>query len=87
MTGLIMKPHIAIVIKPTLFCNVDCKHCYHTPEERVKGTIDLDKVEKLIRLASEEYQVAWFIWHGGEPLTVPMSFYKEVIGFQEKYFG
>ena len=87
MTGLIMKPHIAIVIKPTLFCNIDCKHCYHTPEERVKGNIDLERVEKLIRLASEEYQTAWFIWHGGEPLTVPMSFYKEVIGLQERYFG
>ena len=82
-----MKPHITIVIKPTLFCNIDCKHCYHTPEERVKGEISLDKVEKLIRMASEEYQTAWFIWHGGEPLTLPMSFYKQVIGFEEKYFG
>ena len=82
-----MKPHITIVIKPTLFCNIDCKHCYHTPEERVKGEISLDKVEKLIMMASEEYQTAWFIWHGGEPLTLPMSFYKQVIGFEEKYFG
>ena len=82
-----MKPHITIVIKPTLFCNTDCKHCYHTPEERVEGNISLDKVEKLIRMASQEYQTAWFIWHGGEPLTLPMSFYKEVIGLEEKYFG
>ena len=82
-----MKPHITIVVKPTLFCNTDCKHCYHTPEERVEGNISLDKVEKLIKMASQEYQTAWFIWHGGEPLTLPMSFYKEVIGMEEKYFG
>ncbi|MBO4357281.1 MAG: radical SAM protein [Candidatus Methanomethylophilaceae archaeon] len=82
-----MKPFITVVIKPTLFCNTNCKHCYHTPEERVKGNISLDKVEKLIKLVSEEYQTAWFIWHGGEPLTLPMSFYKEVIGYEEKYFG
>ena len=82
-----MKPHITIVIKPTLFCNTDCKHCYHVPEDRVKGEISLERVEKLIRLASEEYQTAWFIWHGGEPLTLPMSFYKEVISLEEKYFG
>ena len=82
-----MKPHITIVIKPTLFCNIDCKHCYHVPEDRVKTEISLDKVEKLIKMASQEYQTAWFIWHGGEPLTLPMSFYKEVIGFEEKYFG
>ncbi|MBE6528560.1 MAG: radical SAM protein [Thermoplasmata archaeon] len=82
-----MKPHITIVIKPTLFCNTDCKHCYHMPEERVKGEISLERVEKLIRMASEEYETAWFIWHGGEPLTLPMSFYKEAIGYEEKYFG
>lgn len=82
-----MKPHITIVIKPTLFCNTDCKHCYHIPEDRVKGEISLERVEKLIRLASEEYQTAWFIWHGGEPLTLPMSFYKKVISLEEKYFG
>ena len=82
-----MKPFITVVIKPTLFCNTNCKHCYHTPEERVNGNISLDKVEKLIKLVSEEYQTAWFIWHGGEPLTLPMSFYKEVIGYEEKYFG
>ena len=82
-----MNPHITIVIKPTLFCNIDCKHCYHTPEERVKGEISLERVEKLIRMASEEYQTAWFIWHGGEPLTLPMSFYKQVIAMEEKYFG
>lgn len=57
------------------------------PEERVKGEISLERVEKLIRMASEEYETAWFIWHGGEPLTLPMSFYKEVIGYEEKYFG
>ena len=82
-----MKPHITIVIKPTLFCNIDCKHCYHTPEERVKGEISIERVEKLIRMASEEYQTAWFIWHGGEPLTLPMSFYKQVMTLEEKYFG
>jgi len=82
-----MKPFITVVIKPTLFCNIDCKHCYHRPEDRVEGEISLDRVEKLIRMVSEEYQSAWFIWHGGEPMTIPMSFYKEAIGFEEKYFG
>ncbi len=82
-----MKPHITVVVKPTLFCNVNCKHCYHPPEERVKGEISLERVEKLIRLVAQEYQTAWFIWHGGEPLTLPMSFYKEVIQMEERYFG
>ncbi len=82
-----MKPHITVVIKPTLFCNTDCKHCYHIPEERKDLRIDLSKIEKIMKMASEEYQTAWFIWHGGEPMTLPMSFYKDVIALEEKCFG
>jgi uncharacterized protein len=82
-----MKPHITVVIKPTLFCNSDCKHCYHLPEEKVRSDISIDRVEKIIKLASQEYQTAWFIWHGGEPLTLPMSFYKDAMALEEKYFG
>ena len=45
-----------------------------------------ETLEKVIRSASE-YETAWFIWHGGEPLTLPLKFYKNAIALQEKYFG
>lgn len=82
-----MKPYISVVVKPTLFCNTDCSHCYHPPEERVPGNMSLETVENIMRMVSEEYDAAWFIWHGGEPLTLPMSFYKGVIELEQKYFG
>jgi len=82
-----MRPYISVVIKPTLECNIDCKHCYHTPEERVGGQISIETVERLFRLISEEYEAAWFVWHGGEPLLLPHRFYRNVIALQEKYFG
>jgi len=44
-------------------------------------------LERLIRMASEEYETAWFVWHGGEPLLLPLGFYKKAIGLQRKYFG
>jgi len=46
-----------------------------------------ETVEKLIRIASEEYETVWFIWHGGEPLLLPLKFYKNVMNLQKKYFG
>ena len=82
-----MKPFISVVIKPTLFCNESCSHCYHTPDERVRGEIPLDVVDRLMGMLSEEYESVWFIWHGGEPMTLPMSFYKSVIELEEKHFG
>lgn len=82
-----MKPSLSVVVKPTLYCNTGCRHCYHEPEERVKGEMSPDTLENLIRKTSEEYESVWFIWHGGEPLTLPMSFYKNAVELQEKYFG
>lgn len=82
-----MKPYISVVIKPTLFCNTDCRHCYHTPEERVPGCISFETLENVMRLTSEEYESVWFIWHGGEPLTMKMDFFKKAMELEEKYFG
>ncbi|MDO5861224.1 MAG: radical SAM protein [Thermoplasmata archaeon] len=82
-----MKPYISVVVKPTLFCNESCSHCYHTPEERVPGEMDIATLDRLMRMVSEEYESAWFIWHGGEPMTLPMSFYKNAIALEEKHFG
>jgi uncharacterized protein len=78
---------ITIIIKPTLSCNIDCRHCYHTKEERSNEVISSETLEKVIRLASEEYETVWFVWHGGEPLMLPLKFYKNAIALQEKYFG
>ena len=83
-----MSRFLSVIIKPTLACNMGCRHCYHTPEERSSGgRISFERLEKLFRLVSEEYDGAWFIWHGGEPLTLPFSFFKKAIELQEKYFG
>lgn len=82
-----MRPYLSVVVKPTLFCNTGCSHCYHTPEERVPGQMSRETLERLIRMTSEEYESVWFIWHGGEPLTLPMSFYKDAVSLQERYFG
>ena len=82
-----MKPYISVVIKPTLFCNESCSHCYHTPDERVRGEMSLETLDRLMGMVASEYQAVWFIWHGGEPLTVPMSFYKKAIELEEKHFG
>lgn len=82
-----MRPYLSVVVKPTLYCNTGCRHCYHTPDERVRGEMSPDTLDRLFKLVSEEYEAAWFIWHGGEPLTLPMSFYKTAVELQEKHFG
>ncbi|MDR2698574.1 MAG: radical SAM protein [Candidatus Methanoplasma sp.] len=82
-----MRPFISVIIKPTLECNISCKHCYHTPAERTSERVSIDTLDRLFRLLSEEYESVWFIWHGGEPMLMPFKFYKDAINLQERYFG
>lgn len=82
-----MNPFISVVIKPTLACDLGCRHCYHRPEERVSGDIGYEILDRLFRMLSEEYESVWFIWHGGEPLMLPLQFYRRSMALQEKYFG
>jgi len=82
-----VKPYIAIIIKPTLECIRSCRHCYHLPEERKPEQISLQTLERLFKSVSQEYQSVWFIWHGGEPLQLPFSFYRKAFDLQNKYFG
>lgn len=83
-----MSRLISVVIKPTLACNMSCRHCYHSPEElSSKGRISFDRIEHLFSMLSREYDSVWFVWHGGEPLTLPFSFYKKVFELEDRYFG
>jgi uncharacterized protein len=78
--------NISIIVKPTLSCNIACRHCYHG-HANSDDVISTDIMEKVMRLASQEYEAVWFIWHGGEPLMLPPKFYKKMIELQERYFG
>ena len=83
-----MKRQISVIVKPTLFCGMQCKHCYHSAEERgSEYRLSFSLLERLFSLVSAEYESAWFIWHGGEPLTVGLPFFKKAVALQEQYFG
>ncbi|MCL2317534.1 MAG: radical SAM protein, partial [Methanomassiliicoccaceae archaeon] len=60
-----------VIIKPTLDCNISCRHCYHPPEERTSEKMSLELIDQLFSKLSREYESVWFIWHGGEPMLMP----------------
>lgn len=82
-----MSRYISVIIKPTLACNMGCRHCYHLPEEKTPARISFEKLDRLFSMVASEYDGALFIWHGGEPLTLPFSFFKKAIELEEKHFG
>ena len=80
-----MKDHLSIVVKPTLSCNSKCRHCYSF--DKGQGKVDKKVIDRLFESISQEYESAWFIWHGGEPLLMGIRFFKDVLESQRRYFG
>ncbi len=83
-----MSRFLSVVIKPTLACNMACRHCYHSAEELSSSArISFERLEHLFSAVSKEYDSVWFVWYGGEPLSLPFSFFKKAIEIQDKYLG
>jgi uncharacterized protein len=72
-----------IVIQTVARCNLNCGYCYLSEIERkTSGCFPLDSVystfSKLFgsRFVSEA-QPIWILWHAGEPLLLPVDYYRQ----------
>lgn len=78
-----------LILQPTPFCNLDCDYCY-LPHRDSKARMSLETVCLAARrladddLAGPELTV---VWHAGEPLVVPPSFYDEAIPLVSEVLG
>ncbi len=67
-----------LIIQPSPFCNIDCSYCY-LPERSNTNKIKAETVEKLMQRVIEADlidQRITIVWHAGEPLAVPLSYYQ-----------
>ena len=67
-----------VVVQPTPFCNINCRYCY-LPQRDAKTVMPLQTV---IAIFEEIFVSGWsspyltVIWHAGEPLVLPTSYYE-----------
>ena len=68
-----------VVVQSTSLCNLDCDYCY-LPDRQRKQVFDLDLLPLLLKRILESPfcgpEVS-LVWHAGEPLTLPCSYYDE----------
>jgi len=78
------KQHgLNVIAKATNSCNLACKYCY-VNEQSDKQLMDKTTLENLINKTSELHDNVNIIWHGGEPLIQPITFYEKAIGLQKR---
>jgi uncharacterized protein len=80
LTPATAPPRIeVVVVQPTPFCNIDCAYCY-LPDRSNTARISQETIAVLFGKvfdsgwAAEEVTA---IWHAGEPLVMPVAFYRE----------
>ena len=75
-----------LVIQPTPFCNIDCRYCY-LPERNTKAVV---APSTLFNLFSQVFASGWLhdclsvVWHAGEPMVVPIAFYRDAFRMIKK---
>ena len=87
LTGGGSRPEIGmVVLQPTAFCNINCSYCY-LPDRSNKHVMAQATVT---RLFSEVFASGWcaheiiVLWHAGEPMAAPISFYREAFATIER---
>jgi uncharacterized protein len=85
--GTAGRPGISmVVVQPTGFCNINCTYCY-LPDRNNKHVMEQSTVT---RLFSEVFESGWadpevvVLWHAGEPMAAPISFYREAFATIER---
>lgn len=76
-----------IVLQPTSFCNIDCSYCY-LPDRSSKQSMSDDVLEAIFQRVFESDTLDGpfaFLWHLGEPLAVPISFYERAFRLCEQH--
>src|ERR1700722_5341443 len=74
-----MAPLGLLVIQPSPFCNIDCSYCYlgdRSNQTRMTNSTVNAVVRFLSHITFAKHRLP-VVWHAGEPLTVPISFYEQ----------
>jgi len=78
-----------LVIQPTPFCNINCSYCY-LPHRTTKKRMTLDVAERLFARLFKFPTIkdnVELVWHAGEPLVLPVSYYEEMFTLLQRLAG
>ncbi len=75
---------INVIVKTTNNCNLRCKYCYNGDKKFTKEYLDLESVEKLFKILSVPFREISVVWHGGEPLSCGIEYFRKIMEIEER---
>jgi uncharacterized protein len=83
---------IDFVIKISKYCNLRCSYCYEFEELGQRQRMSLEQLRAFFTNVRDSVIEAGhsrihFIWHGGEPLLVPLEYYERIGELQQEILG
>ncbi|MFJ6896274.1 radical SAM protein [Streptomyces hokutonensis] len=86
-----VPPYLQLVVKVSKFCNLRCRYCYEYPSLGNRDAMTVPQVRRMFAHIAEwlrgRHRSVEFVWHGGEPLLMPHSFFSEVRKAQQEILG
>jgi uncharacterized protein len=73
-----LAPAELLILQSTAFCNIDCSYCY-LPNRSARLRMSHDTLDAARQFCLDNGLVGpdtTVVWHAGEPLTVPVSWYR-----------
>lgn len=77
--------HLSLVVKATRLCNLRCSYCNDWrdgPNQAMSFEVLASTIVKALK--DRQNDVVEFIWHGGEPTLLPLSFYEKAMFIQSR---
>jgi uncharacterized protein len=85
------------IVKASKLCNLRCRYCYEWNELGSLERLSLEGWERLLLMVREyhhrrapQLQTSFqscIVWHGGEPLLLPVAYYERVVELQHRILG
>jgi len=78
-----------LILQPTPFCNLDCDYCY-LPDRDSRARMSLDTIRQIAQRLLEDGLLGHaltVIWHAGEPLVMPRSYYEAAFSIIAETIG
>jgi uncharacterized protein len=76
---------VGLIVKVTRLCNLRCSYCYDWRSgANQKMSFEVAARMTAAALSDSEHSAVTFLWHGGEPTLLPISFFEKVMLVQAR---